>query len=107
MKKYEVMYHAMVASEIRDARKWYKNISENLEIKLVEEIKKGIKKVTESPLQYQVKYKNVRTVYLENFHYGIHYIFSDDCSLTILAFIHTSRDFKILEKRLQSQDKTS
>ena len=90
----------MVASEIRDARKWYKNISDNLESRIVEEIKKGIRKIAENPLQYQVKYKNIRTVYLENFRYGIHYVFNDNCSLTILAFIHTTRDFRILEERL-------
>lgn len=99
MKKYKVSYHTSVELEIKIARKWYIKISSDLEKRFIQEIKSGITKISENPLHYQVKYKTIRTHYIETFPYGIYYMLNNDV-ITILGILHTSRNPKTLKDKL-------
>ncbi len=63
----------------------------------VEEVKKYI---ANFPFAFQIKYKNVRTVLLEQFPYHIHYIVDDPKKqIVVLAVIHAYKNPKDYSNR--------
>lgn len=96
--KYSLSYHPAVEAEVRDATLWYKKIRPELSEKLANEIKSALKKIEENPLQFQRKFKNIRSCYLKNFPYGIHFQVVED-DIQIYAFFHTSQNPEIWQSR--------
>jgi plasmid stabilization system protein ParE len=48
--------------------------------------------ISNFPFAFQIKYKNVRTVLLEQFPYHLHYIIEEEkAQISVLAIIHTHR----------------
>ena len=57
------------------------------------DIIEGIDKLSENPLQRQLRKRTVRITFTINFHYGIHYIIEGE-NIFILRVFHTKIFFK-------------
>jgi len=72
---------------------YYENISKELADTFNKYFWNIINKVKENPLQYQLRYKNVRIAFTQNFPFGVHFIVQLN-QIYILRILHTSRFFK-------------
>ncbi len=57
---YNILYFDEVFSDIQEAKVWYKEQKDGLEIAFALAIEKAIDQVLKSPLIYAPRYKNVR-----------------------------------------------
>jgi hypothetical protein len=71
-----------------------------LAIAFLDRIDEAKKYITDFPLAFQIKYKNVRTALLEQFPYHIHYIVDDTKKqIVVLAVTHAYRNPKDYSNR--------
>lgn len=81
-----------VTFDIEDVVDYYKSINPELATAFLDRIDEAKKYIADFPLAFQIKYKNVRTVLLEQFPYHIHYIVDDSKKqIVVLAVIHAYR----------------
>jgi plasmid stabilization system protein ParE len=80
-----------VTFDIEDIVDYYKSINPELATAFLDRVEEAKKYIADFPLAFQIKYKNVRTVLLEQFPYHIHYI--------VLAVIHAYKNPKDDSKR--------
>ncbi len=86
-------YLDVVKSDICEAKDWYKNQKTGLDRDFAREVKKSILRLQKNPLNYEVKYRNVRTAFTEVFPYAVHFYFDQAArQIVIIAIIHQSRD---------------
>jgi plasmid stabilization system protein ParE len=85
--------------DILDACLWYESARDGLGKDFELCIEAEINSLLRNPLQYQVKYKEIRIAYIERFPYGIHFII-DKKLIRVIAVFHTSRDPENWEERL-------
>jgi plasmid stabilization system protein ParE len=89
-----------VTFDIEDVVDYYKSINPELAIAFLDRIDEAKKYIADFPLAFQIKYKNVRTVLLEQFPYHIHYIVDDSKKqIVVLAVIHAYRNPKDYSNR--------
>jgi plasmid stabilization system protein ParE len=89
-----------VTFDIEDVVDYYKSINPELAIAFLDRIDEAKKHIADFPLAFQIKYKNVRTVLLEQFPYHIHYIVDDSKKqIVVLAVIHAYRNPKDYSNR--------
>jgi plasmid stabilization system protein ParE len=86
--------------DIESIVNYYKNINPALSIAFLDRVEEAKKYISNFPLAFQIKYKNVRTTLLEQFPYHIHYIVDDSKKqIVVLALIHAYRNPKDYSKR--------
>jgi plasmid stabilization system protein ParE len=86
--------------DIEDVVDYYKSINPELATAFLDRVEEAKKYIVDFPLAFQIKYKNVRTVLLEQFPYHIHYIVDDaKKQIVVLAIIHAYRNPKNYSKR--------
>jgi len=95
---YKIVYHKDVDFEVREAKNYYRKISPELDNRFSNEIKSLIEKIAENPQHFQLTFEKIRSAYLNEFPFGIHFIWSGD-TIEIFAIIHTSRNPKIWQER--------
>lgn len=89
-----------VTFDIEDVVDYYKSINPELATAFLDRIDEAKKYIADFPLAFQIKYKNVRTVLLEQFPYHIHYIVDDSKKqIVVLAVIHAYRNPKDYSNR--------
>jgi plasmid stabilization system protein ParE len=89
-----------VAYDIQDIVDYYKIINSNLAIAFLDRLEETKKHIANFPEGFQIKYKNVRTVLLEQFPYHIHYFIDDEkMQIIVLAVIHAYRNPKDYSKK--------
>lgn len=79
--------------DIEDAFVWYQKIEPNLSEAFEKELYQSIAQITRNPNNFQIKYKNVKVIYLKKFPYGIHY-FINEKTILVIGVFHTSRSPK-------------
>jgi plasmid stabilization system protein ParE len=73
----------------------YASINSELSTAFLDRLEVAKKYIFDFPLAFQIKYKKIRTVLLEQFPYQIHYIVDDTRKqIVILAVIHAYRNSK-------------
>lgn len=75
---------------IENAAEYYLSKQAGLEIKFLKEIDSYFQKIKKNPEQFQIRYKEVRVIFLKKFDFGIHYIIDKD-TIHVLAVFHTSQ----------------
>lgn len=92
MKKYELKYFEGVKLDVRDAKAWYKQQQEGLEKQFAASIREAIATLSQAPLAYAIRYRDVRICHTKRFPYNIHFMVDDvSNTITIVAIIHGSR----------------
>lgn len=74
---YSLYYYDAVKTDIIEAKDWYKKQQPGLEKRFAVEVKNCLKRVQNNPLNYEIKYKNVRTAFTSVFPYAIHFYLDD------------------------------
>jgi mRNA-degrading endonuclease RelE of RelBE toxin-antitoxin system len=78
-----------VKTDIIDASNYYKKINPELAKQFLFRIKEAKVYISRSPLGFQIKYNEVRTLLLKQFPYHIHYLIDKPKNIVvILAIIH-------------------
>lgn len=89
-----------VTFDIEGIVDYYKSINPELAIAFLDRVEEAKKYIVDFPTAFQIKYKNVRTVLLEQFPYHIHYIVDDTKKqIVVLAVIHAYKKPKDYSNR--------
>ena len=98
---YNILYFDEVFSDIQEAKVWYKEQKDGLEIAFALAIEKAIDQVLKSPLIYAPRYKNVRIAHAKKFPYNIHfYIDEDNKNIVFTAIVHNKRSPNLAMNRV-------
>lgn len=97
---YSFVNRPAVRIDIIDATDYYKKINPELAKQFLYRIREAKTYIARSPFGFQVKYNNVRTLFLKQFPYHIHYIIDDSKhQIIILAVIHAYKNPMEYNKR--------
>ena len=98
---YNALYFDAVFIDIQEAKIWYKQQKEGLEIEFVFAIEIAIIKILKMPTSYSPQYQNVRIAHPKIFPYNIHfYIDEVNKNVVFTAIIHNKRHSKFAKKRI-------
>jgi plasmid stabilization system protein ParE len=87
------MHKPAVQGDINNAVNYYKLISPKLAKQFLFRVREAKTYIQRSPLSFQIKYKDVRTLLLIQFPFHIHYIINEEQKqVIILAIIHAYRN---------------
>lgn len=64
---YNSQYFDQVFIDVQEAKVWYKEQKEGLEIEFAFAIEKAIEQILKMPLSYSIRYKKVRIAHPKNF----------------------------------------
>jgi plasmid stabilization system protein ParE len=96
---YTVLNVDGVRSDIIDAIEYYSTINPVLAKQFIMRVREAKNYLSASPLVFEIKYKEVRTLLLKQFPYHIHYIVDESNEqVIVLAIIHAyknPRDYSI------------
>lgn len=90
---YSFVNRPAVSNDIIDAVDYYKKINPQLAKQFLARLREAKTYIDKSPLGFQIKYKEVRTLLLKQFPYHIHYLIDNDKKqIIILAIIHVYKN---------------
>jgi len=78
-------------AEIEDTRRFYNDISAELALRFLNEVQRGLNKISGSPLTWPPYSLNTRRFILRTFPYHLIYRVADD-KIVIVAISHAKRD---------------
>ncbi len=93
-----VIVRARAKQDIREARRWYSNISHELGEDFLTSVDQAIAMAQEYPLAFRVTHRTFRRVLLRRFPYALFYHLGDD-RIVIVAVLHQARDPRVLRRR--------
>jgi len=85
--------------DIAEAILQYENVRKGLSVDFELCLEEGYADILNTPLGYQVRYREVRIKFIRRFPYGIHYMVEDDM-VTVISVFHQSRSPRKWFKRL-------
>lgn len=98
---YQLKYLDAVGSDVQDAKVWYKEKRDGLEIEFALAIEMAIQKIAKMPTAYSIRYKNVRIAHAKVFPYNIHFYVDEVIELIVItAIVHNKRHADIARKRV-------
>ena len=77
--------------DVQQAFQWYEEQQESLGATFETHFSKAIDSIRTNPLKTQVRYHNVRVLFLKKFPFGIHYIIKGN-TVIVIAVFHTAMD---------------
>lgn len=90
---YSFVNNPAVKTDLINVTNYYKNINPELAKQFLFRIREAKAYIARSPLGFQKKYKEVRTLLLKQFPYHIHYLIDDtQKQIIILAVIHAYKN---------------
>ena len=97
---YSFVNRPAVRADVIEAVNHYKKISPDLAKQFLFRIREARAYIARSPLGFQIKYNNVRTLLLKQFPYHIHYLIDDtQKQIIVLAVIHAYKNPQDYSKR--------
>lgn len=97
---YAVKLLPAVHIDLRQARQWYNEQSENLGDDFKAEVNAEITYIANNPDSYQIKFNTLRQSLVNRFPYAIYYMTDDEKQLIIIfGILHTKRNPKTIIKR--------
>jgi hypothetical protein len=91
---YKIVIIEEAKTDYRKSLLWYKNIHLKLAVRFNNSFKESIAIIKKDPLLFQIKYDEIRVIFLKTFPYAIHYSIYEDC-IVIKSIFHTSRDSEL------------
>src|SRR5207245_947115 len=90
---YSFVNRPVVKADILEALDHYKKISPRLAKQFLFRIREAKTYIARTPLGFQIKYNNVRTLLLKQFPYHIHFLIDDNKKqIIVLAVIHAYKN---------------
>ena len=96
---YPVIFTLPARAELIDAQDWYENEAPGLGRRFREAVDAVVERMSATPRQFPVIYKNVRRALLRRFPYALMFVIEADETLTVIACFHGSRDPAHWQKR--------
>ncbi len=98
---YKSQYLDLVFIDIQEAKIWYKNQKDGLEIQFALAIETAVKKVLKMPTSYSPRYKNIRIAHPKTFPYNIHFYIDEVNEIVVFtAIVHNKRDSKFAANKV-------
>ncbi len=98
---YQLQYFDEVEADIHEAKNWYKEQKEGLEIEFATAIEKAIEHILETPKAYSIRYKKVRIAHPKVFPYNIHFYIDEPNKIVVItAIVHGKRHPKAAKRRI-------
>lgn len=94
-----VIFTRAASAELIEAQGWYENEVPGLGRRFRQAVDAVIGRMSASPRQFPVIYKNVRRALLRRFPYALMYVIEPDDTLIVIACFHGSRDPAHWQKR--------
>jgi mRNA-degrading endonuclease RelE of RelBE toxin-antitoxin system len=90
---YSVHYFDEVEKDIAEAKKWYAEQQDGLDVRFVTAVKAAITNIVKIPLAYAIRYRNVRIAHTKIFPYNVHfYVDESKAQVVITGIIHNKRN---------------
>ncbi|MCL2327487.1 MAG: type II toxin-antitoxin system RelE/ParE family toxin [Bacteroidetes bacterium] len=97
---YKVLYLDKVENDISEAKHWYAEQQQGLEIRFTKAVKETLMRILKMPTAYNVRYKNVRIAHTKTFPYNVHfYIDYEQMQIVIIGIVHNKRNDAIFLNR--------
>jgi plasmid stabilization system protein ParE len=96
---YPVIFTLPARAELIDAQDWYENEAPGLGRRFRAAVDAVVERMSATPRQFPVIYKNVRRALLRRFPYALMFVIGADEALTVIACFHGSRDPAHWQKR--------
>ncbi len=98
---YNSQYFDQVFTDVQEAKIWYKEQKEGLEIEFAIAIETAIQKVLKMPTSYASRHKNIRIAHPKTFPYNIHFYIDEVNKIVVFtAIIHNKRHPKFAINRV-------
>ncbi len=98
---YNSHFFDQVFTDVQEAKIWYKEQKEGLEVEFAFAIEAAIQKILKMPTSYSPRYKKVRIAHPKTFPYNIHfYIDEVNETVVITAIVHNKRHPKFAMNRV-------
>ena len=99
---YNIQFFDEVIFDIQEAKFWYKEQREGLEIEFSWAIEDSIEQIIKMPFSYSVRYKNIRIAHPKVFPYNIHFYVDESTELVVItAIIHNKRKPNVALNRIE------
>lgn len=99
---YTAQYFDQVFIDIQEAKIWYKEQKEGLEVEFATAIEITIQKVLKMPTSYSTRYKNIRIAHPKIFPYNLHFYIDELNEIVVFtAIVHNKREAKFAMNRVQ------
>ena len=98
---YRLFYFDEVKTDVREAKRWYKQQIDGLEKRFAGSIKTALSQIKQNPFMYAVSYGNIRIARTKVFPYNIFFYVDEINSIVVIvAIIHNKRDRNTVYTRL-------
>jgi plasmid stabilization system protein ParE len=97
---YQLFFEQDAKTDIASVADWYRDLVDGLESEFLSSLKTSLDKLEANPYQYQVRFRDIRTVLLHKFPYQIFYKIFED-KIIILGVVHTSRNPRLIRRRIK------
>lgn len=88
-----MLYGDLVKADLKEIADWYQQINPALKARFLRDFREKTKYIREFPLSSEIKYDEIRLVFLKKFPVAIHYTFRESLGeIVILAVFHTARN---------------
>jgi plasmid stabilization system protein ParE len=88
---YKVSILPLAKQDIQEAATWYNEQQPDLGKRFIKFIRSKVKRISESPQLYPVRYHSVQTAVVDVFPYMIHFVVNEsNRTILITAVLHTS-----------------
>lgn len=90
---YVILINDEAKLDLKETRDYYREISDSLIGKFDKEIVKTIDSLAINPEHHQIRYRNIRVVFTNQFSFGIHFIIEEN-TVYIQRILHEKRLYK-------------
>lgn len=98
---YKSQYLDLVFIDIQEAKIWYKDQKDGLEIQFALAIETAIQKILIMPTSFSPRYKNIRIAHPKTFPYNIHFYIDEINEIVVFtAIVHNKSDSKFAMIRI-------
>ncbi len=99
--KYKFFITPEAEKDVLDAKEWYKNTKvKGLAKRFTEDIKRAIRRASQNPYAFAIRYDNIRLALPDVFPYPIHfYVDEPNGSIIIVGIVFEGRDRNAITQR--------
>ena len=89
---YKISYLDEVENDINQAKQWYAEQQNDLDVQFVTSVKKTLSAIIKMPSAFAVRYRNVRIAHTKVFPYNVHFYIDETKShIVIIGIVHNKR----------------
>jgi plasmid stabilization system protein ParE len=97
---YEVFYLDEVEDDIAEAKRWYAEQQNELDLRFAVAVKDTISSIIKMPSAFAVRYRNIRIAHTKVFPYNVHfYIDETKAQVVIIGIVHNKRHNSLFIER--------